>query len=181
MLKPTCRIVKSASLKRDGGFLGRVAAMTSGPSQVKVGFPASKTDGGIVQRAIWNEFGTRGSGKPFKRKGKGGKIMGGFGGPVPERPFMRNAMRSNRAKYQRAMAAAAREILRGVLAGKNGAALKREALAELGALAQGDIQAEISSLSSPPNSPLTIALKGSDNPLIDTGSMRQAVTFEVKD
>ncbi|RIX97169.1 hypothetical protein D3218_19100 [Aureimonas flava] len=181
MLKPTCRIVKSASLKKDGGLLGRALAAMGGPNQVKVGFPASKTEDGIVDRAIRNEFGTRGSGKFFVRKGKGGKVMGGFGGPVPERPFMRNAMRSNRDKYQRAMAAAARRILRGIMAGENGATLKREALERLGALAQGDIQKEITSLRSPPNSPLTIALKGSSNPLIDTGEMRAAVTWTIED
>lgn len=181
MLKPTCRVVKSASLKNNAGLLGRALAMTSGPNQVKVGFPASQTEDGIVERAIWNEFGTRGSGKRFVRKGKGGKVMGSFGGPIPERPFMRNAMRANRDKYQSAMAAAARRILRGVVTGKDGAALKREALERLGAMAQGDIQKEITSLRSPPNAPLTIALKGSSNPLIDTGEMRAAVTWAIED
>jgi hypothetical protein len=31
----------------------------------------------------------------------------------------------------------------------------------------------------PPNSPVTIALKGSSKPLIDTGEMRGAVTWKV--
>jgi hypothetical protein len=52
-------------------------------------------------------------------------------------------------------------------------------LAKLGIVAQGDIQGEITSLMTPPNSPVTIALKGSSKPLIDTGEMRGAVTWKV--
>lgn len=53
-------------------------------------------------------------------------------------------------------------------------------LNKLGIVAQGDIQSEITSLRSPPNSAVTIARKGSSNPLIDTGAMRQAVTWVVE-
>ncbi|WP_210209675.1 hypothetical protein [Aureimonas flava] len=140
-----------------------LAIKLKGPTKVKVGFPSGKAGADIVQRAVWNEFGTR-----------GGASGGGWGGPVPERPFMRNAMRSNRGKYQRAMAAGAREVLRSSTS-------LRSILPRLGALAQGDIQAEITALRSPPNSPVTIALKGSSNPLIDTGEMRQRVTWQVED
>lgn len=55
----------------------------------------------------------------------------------------------------------------------------RTVLSKLGIQAQGDVQAEITSLSSPPNSPVTVALKGSSNPLIDTGEMRAAVSWKV--
>lgn len=146
-----------------------LALKLKGPTKVKVGFPAGKADGDIVMRAIWNEFGTRGSGQAFMTD-RGG----GFGGPIPERPFMRGAMRANRGKYQRAMSAGAREIL------QSGSSL-RSVLSRLGIIAQGDIQSEITSLQSPPNSPTTIRLKGSSNPLIDTGEMRQKVTWKVDD
>ena len=81
-------------------------------------------------------------------------------------------MRDNQGKYSQGMATAAGAILRGEY--DMGAALSK-----LGIMAQGDIQGEITSLSSPPNSPVTIALKGSGNPLIDTGAMRQAVTWQI--
>lgn len=132
-----------------------------GPSKVKVGFPKSAASGSNIQKAIWSEFGTR-----------GGASGGGWGGPVPERPFMRNAMRDNRGKYKDAMKTSAAKILRG----DTGMTI---VLAKLGILAQGDIQSEITSLSSPPNSPVTIALKGSSKPLIDSGEMRQAVTWKI--
>ncbi len=133
-----------------------------GPSQVKVGFPKSKALGSNIEKAVFNEFGTR-----------GGASGGGWGGPIPERPFMRNAMRDNRNKYRNALRQSARAILLSETSMK-------AVLGKLGALAQGDIQGEITSLRTPPNSPVTIALKGSSNPLIDTGAMRQAVTWIVE-
>ncbi|QJD54315.1 hypothetical protein [Aminobacter phage Erebus] len=133
-----------------------------GPTMVKVGFPKSKASGSDIEKAVFNEFGTR-----------GGASGGGWGGPIPERPFMRNAMRNNRSKYKSAMAKAAKGILLGDTA-------MSTVLNKLGALAQGDIQSEITAMRSPPNSPITIALKGSSNPLIDTGAMRAAVTWKIE-
>jgi hypothetical protein len=132
-----------------------------GPKQVKVGFPAGEADQDNINKAVWNEFGTR-----------GGASGGGWGGPIPERPFMRNAMRENRGKYRDALRSSAAKIL-------TGKAQLRTVLSKLGILAQGDVQAEIASLQSPPNSPVTIKLKGSSNPLIDDGEMRGAVTYKV--
>lgn len=143
------------------GLLERIQRSLSGPKKVKVGFPAGEADAGNIQKAIWNHFGT-----------KGGASGGGWGGPIPERPFLANAMRDNKGKYSDSMQTAAKAIV----AGQYDA---RTALSRLGILAQGDIQEEITTLSSPPNSPVTIARKGSDNPLIDTGAMRQAVTWKI--
>ncbi|KQT52218.1 MULTISPECIES: hypothetical protein [unclassified Aureimonas] len=144
--------------------VAKIAALLKGPTKVKVGFPAGKVESDIVQRAVWNEFGTR-----------GGASGGGWGGPVPERPFMRNTMRAKRGKYQKSMAAGARAILRGSTA-------IGEVLRGLGVSAQGDMQHEISTLTSPPNSPVTIKLKGAGKkPLIDEGDMRTRLTFMVDD
>jgi len=127
--------------------------LLAGARKVKVGFPKSKSKQANINKAIWNEFGTsRG---------------------IPERPFMRNTMRNNRGKYRKAMISEAAGILKGTIA-------VRIVLAKLGIVAQGDMQQEITSLSSPPNAPSTIRAKGSSNPLIDTGAMRQAVTWEIK-
>ena len=134
----------------------------SGPSQVKVGFPASKASGADIEKAVWNEFGTR-----------GGASGGGWGGPIPERPFMRNALRNNRGKYRNALRTSARKILLGETS-------LSTVLGKLGALVQGDIQMEITTLNSPPNSAVTIARKGSSKPLINTGAMRAAVTWVIE-
>ena len=147
--------------RKNPGILNRLKSSLTGPKNVHVGFPAGKADGDVINRAVWNEFGT-----------KGGASGGGWGGPIPERPFLRNAMRDNASAYRSAMKSSAAAIL-------TGRSDLRQTLSKLGILAQGDIQSEITSLSSPANSPATIELKGSSKPLIDTGEMRAAVTWKV--
>lgn len=144
-----------------GNVYANLGKSLKGPKQVKVGFPAGEADLDNISKAVWNEFGTR-----------GGASGGGWGGPIPERPFMRNAMRDNRGKYREALKASAAKIL-------TGKAQLRSVLSKLGILVQGDVQGEITSLMSPPNSPVTVALKGSSKPLIDSGEMRGAVTYKV--
>ncbi len=138
-----------------------VPRVIAGPKRVKVGFPAGEADADNIQKAIWNEFGTR-----------GGASGGGWGGPVPERPFMRNAMRTNRSQYLSAMKSSAAKLVMGQTT-------LAQIMSKLGILAQGDIQGAITSLTSPPNSPVTIEIKGSSKPLIDSGEMRAAITFKV--
>lgn len=50
---------------------------------------------------------------------------------------------------------------------------------QVGAIAAGATQQYITDLRDPPNALYTIEKKGSDNPLIDTGSMRSSVTYKV--
>lgn len=150
------------------GLLDKLKRVFTGPKNVKVGLPSGEAGGDIIKIGIYNHFGTKGSGKGFVRNG-----VWGFGGPIPERPFLSNAMRDNRGKYRDAMQTAAGAILRGDYD-------NRQALQRLGIMAQGDIQSEITSLSSPPNSPVTIAIKGSSNPLIDSGGLRQSITYLVE-
>ncbi|MCO6407359.1 hypothetical protein GTW23_04160 [Hoeflea alexandrii] len=141
--------------------LSKVQTSLMGPKKVKVGFPSGKADAGNIKKAIWNHFGT-----------KGGASGGGWGGPIPERPFLTNAMRDNRASYRQGMKISAKKLL-------IGATSLNTVLSKLGIKAQGDIQTEITSLSSPPNSSVTIEMKGSSNPLIDNGEMRAAVTWKI--
>lgn len=132
-----------------------------GPTVVKAGFPAGQSDQLTVNKAIWNEFGTR-----------GGRSGGGWGGPIPERPFMRNAARNNLNKYLDSMRKAASQIV-------VGKATLQGVLNKLGIMMVGDIQSEISSGAFAPNSPVTIERKGSSRPLVDSGEMRQKVTYKV--
>lgn len=50
-----------------------------------------------------------------------------------------------------------------------------------GLSAQVSIQKAIMELQEPPNSPVTIAAKGSSNPLIDTKHMHNSVTYVIRD
>lgn len=141
----------------------KLPASIKGPRRVKVGFPAGKTSGENLDKAVWNEFGTR-----------GGASGGGWGGPIPERPFMRNFARNNKSKYLRILKGEASAILLGTTS-------LSATMRKLGMLGQQDIRAEIDALMSPELSPVTIARKGSSKPLIDTGRMRRAVTYKVDD
>jgi hypothetical protein len=142
--------------------LRKILPPKRGKAIVKVGFPSGSASADNVAKAVYNEFGTR-----------GGASGGGWGGPIPERPFMRNTMRNNRGKYKNALTVSARKIL-------DGTAQVDGVLRLLGNDTVGDIQEEIVSLSSPPNSPVTVAMKGSSNPLVDTGEMVGGVTFKVE-
>ena len=53
-----------------------------------------------------------------------------------------------------------------------------EVLAMIGKVAQESIQQYIEDLQTPPNSPQTIAIKGSANPLVDSGVMMNSITWE---
>ena len=152
-MRPTVDIIHKVNHKLPGKI---------DPGIVKVGFPQGKVSGDIIQRATWTHFGTR-----------GGASGGGWGGPVPARPFLQIAMGENAGKYRAVMKGHAARILLGAM--KSSTSLKT-----LGMDAQGDVQSTITSLQSPPNAPLTVQLKGSSNPLIDSGAMRGAVTYKVE-
>lgn len=132
-----------------------------GPKRVKVGFPKSKSEASEIQKAVWQEFGTR-----------GGKSGGGWGGPIPERPFMRTAISNNIDKYKAALRAGAKSMV-------NGTSTAEKVLGNLGVMAQRHMQKSISTWTTPALSPTTVKLKGSNKPLVQTGSMFSAVTYEV--
>ena len=117
----------------------------------------------LATRAAYNEFGTR-----------GGASGGGWGGPVPARPFMGSTVDEKREAWGRVADRAISRALTGEMPFKDG-------LAIFGTLAQQDIQTKILTLDSPPNSDATIALKKSSNPMIDTGAMRQAIRYVVNE
>ena len=130
--------------------------------QMEVGFIEGASSHENIQKARWQEFGT-----------KGGASGGGWGGPIPERPFMRNSIRNNTEKYQ----AAIRNSVPSILSGKVSI---QSVLRRIGEVAKKDMKEEMASLSSPPNAPATIKIKGFDNPLIDTKSMMNDVRYKLK-
>ena len=135
-----------------------IAGAINGPRQVKVGLPAGKVGSDLVSIAIWNHYGTRG---------------GGWGGPIPARPFILQAIQNNRKKYIDALKTSASKLVRGETT-------LETVMSKLGSLAADDVKMEISSGNFVPNSPVTIALKGSDRPLVDTGRLRNSITWELK-
>lgn len=100
-----------------------------------------------------------------------------FGVPeknIPERSFLRAGLR----KYLPEFARVARLGMTAVVRGAIGEGI---ALGQLGAVAAGWVKRYIAEGSFAPNVPRTIARKGSDRPLIDTGSLRQSITWKHDD
>ena len=93
----------------------------------------------------------------------------GVEGKIPARPFLDVSIAQKQGDL---MARVNSDLRRGLTPDK--------AMDRLGARAVGIVQKYITDLRTPPNSPRTIARKGSSNPLIDTGLMRQSVTYQKK-
>ncbi|MGO4672981.1 hypothetical protein AB4Z40_08785 [Bosea sp. 2YAB26] len=130
--------------------IAKITKGLEGPRKVKVGFPAGKADKDVVSIAIWNHFGTsRG---------------------IPPRPFVTIAMFKARAEVRMNL----RKIAEATVV--QGIPVSRQ-LPKLGAYGAGKIQDQIASNTPPPNAPSTIRQKGSSGTLIDTGRMRQSVTW----
>lgn len=94
-------------------------------------------------------------------------------GHVPERSFIRSTIDEKNKQYLDVLT----KVTRNALDGKE---LAIKGLTRLGLRAVGDIQRKITKLKDPPNEPSTIKKKGSSNPLIDTGRLRQSIDFEVE-
>lgn len=104
-----------------------------------------------------------------------------FGLGVPERSFLRRTFDEKRDKYHDYLARGVQREL--VQAAKTRTALSAETSIthkRLGLRIEGDVKRKIASHIPPPNSPATIAAKGSSTPLIWTGQTRRAVSSAVR-
>lgn len=106
----------------------------------------------IAEYATMNEFGTK---------------------RIPQRSFMRSTMDENWGYYWSLGVKEANRVLIGTQKAKG-------LYVKMGIKIKGDIQRKIISLRTPPNHPMTIKAKGSSNPLIDTGALRKAITYKVR-
>lgn len=123
--------------------------MFGGNSYALVGYGQGLGTGGLVERAYKNHFGIG----------------------VPARPFLDVGVEIVEDQW---IKAAEKQMPK--LADDK---IKMDNILDImGQLAVGGVQHYITALKNPKNSPYTIAMKGSSNPLIDTGNMRQYVSFE---
>lgn len=135
-----------------GDKLERVLSSKPSGPDIRVGFFASARyqDGEQVAAvAASNEFGD---------------------GNIPERPFFRRSVAT--------MTRDLKDVVRRQIDTET-MKLSNTGANRVGAWTAGVVQEEITDLRRPPNSPYTIKRKGSSNPLIDTGFMRQSVTWKV--
>ena len=102
-----------------------------------------------------------------------------YGVTVPERPFMRRSATSLKRDMQFKRLARKSIVKDPDKMRKRGIRLSVNGRARLGLYIVRRIQQTITDLHWPPNAPSTIARKGSSNPLIDTGHMRQSVSWRI--
>lgn len=134
------------------------ALTASGKERVSVGFfsTARYPDGTpVAQVAMQNEYGISAPGGP----------------PIPARPFFSQALRRAETDVSQYVANHISPELM---------VLTPQMADTVGQIVQSAIQQRIVDLRRPPNAPYTIAMKGSSNPLIDTGQMRLSVTWRVE-
>jgi hypothetical protein len=96
-----------------------------------------------------------------------------FGYGVPERSFLRATIDQNRDKYYAIVKELKNEIFAGKMTTENASKI-------LGEKIKSDCQQRITDGIDPPLSSETIANKGSSVPLIDTGQLRQSITYVVE-
>ena len=122
--------------------------------EVQVGFQGDQTaeDGtSLAEVAAYNEFGSS---------------------DTPARPFMKQSFEDHEDELK-----AACERVNATIA--SGGSVE-QALNALGVTVKGLVQTEIVDGDFAENAPSTIKKKGSDRPLVDTGTMRQSVNYAIK-
>jgi hypothetical protein len=99
--------------------------------------------------------------------------FGSADGRIPERSFLRVPLRANVETYRAILA-------RGLADVAEGNASLYQVLSQVGARAAGDSQQAIAQGIQPANAQSTIERKGSSKPLVDTGRLRQSITYVVE-
>lgn len=146
--------------RTDAGALARIVAnvRSMGLNKVEVGLPSggqhSDTSLSMHELGMVHEYGS-----PTRN--------------IPARPFIAPPIKDNVEKYKRMMRDQALKLIfrRTTL---------HNALSLVGEAGKADIQKYMLSANFAPLSAATIERKGSSKPLIDTGQMRNAITYEVK-
>lgn len=89
---------------------------------------------------------------------------------IPKRPFLRFTRNHNLQKWADL---AAREVNRAML----GQISVKDVYQSIGEMAVNDLKDEIKQFKDPHNAPLTVANKGFDDPLIETGKLRDSIIW----
>ena len=95
-------------------------------------------------------------------------------GHIPERSFIRASLQANKDTYRDAGTKIYKNIIRSPKVDIT------PLLEKLGAKASADMKNYMVELRDPPNAPSTIARKKSSNPLIDTGQLKNSITWAVQ-
>lgn len=104
----------------------------------------------------------------------GANEFGTEDGHVPERSYLRSTADEKQEEY-------AEHISKGLGRVIDGTSSIGTELGRVGQRAVRDVQRKIVALKDPPNAPSTIAKKGSSNPLVDEGRLRQSIDYLVEE
>lgn len=113
---------------------------------------AGNRDPNAVMRGYFNEFGTD---------------------TAPARPFIRTTHDTQKLKWVRQMQSDLGRVMDQQMTGQ-------QMLESVGAMAADDIRQAVTDWDTPPNAPSTIQRKGFDDPLVETGEMRDAIAYKVR-
>jgi len=91
---------------------------------------------------------------------------------IPERSFIRSTIKGRKKDIISLQKGSLKKISNGSINVKTGLGL-------IGEFLSAAIKEKIVAINSPPNTPATIAKKGSSNPLIDTGQLKNSITYKV--
>lgn len=143
-------------------------------------FKRKKTNGGVaglakrVKKSGFVDVGVIGAGKHSESGLTVATVafQNEFGVGVPERSFFRSALSENKKDIINLQAKLLKQVQSGEMS-------VQKALGLIGRFTADLITGKIVSLKSPANKQSTINKKGSSNPLIDTGQLRDSITWEV--
>ncbi len=136
---------------------------------------------GVVKIGILSDAGIHRGGK--KKRQNSSQVnyvdiamINEFGSPrrnIPSRPFMRMAFEKNNRKLTRLTKKLMNQIYDGTIS-------TRTALKKLGLAHQDQVQSTIEGGGFAANEPSTRARKGSTQPLIDSGLLKNKISFEIE-
>ena len=164
-------------------------------TNVYIGVPSSDNkslDGGINMATLVavHELGAtikHGGGTRYQKNANGNLakfVRNDFVGPtsgvtaghtikIPERSFIRSTMNSNKKKYT--------ELLeKGIKSALAGATSVKSVYEKIGIIIVNDVKTTMVTGNFTPLKSSTIKAKGSSKPLIDSGEMRNSITYEVR-
>lgn len=99
--------------------------------------------------------------------------FGSIANGIPERSFLRSTVLEQADKYAKIVM---QKIPEAIKSGTNA----RDAYSMLGTIAMNDVKLKIASGDFAALAPATIRRKKSSKPLIDTGNLRQSISYEIK-
>ena len=144
--------------------LKSLLALCAHPPVAEIGIPSTagqhpNSEQSMVEVAAIQEFGA-----PNARH------------PIPQRSFLRDTLRMYRKVYTTAIV----DSIKAGVGTSHADRTVRDAVKSTAKYYRNDVLRRIDDKIKPPNAPMTIARKGFDHPLIETGAMKKAIIWRMR-